>query len=164
MRTADPAAVRQRAAMLSAQFVTVNIRVNAMMQQGDPLTGEQIEEIFRRALEEELSRLLNDAYSNESWSDPVPDVAADIAEVCRTWRRPNRPMSPRASRRDEPPIGGNSHLDGPKFYAAQFLPNLADEQVAALLKALGIFVHPGLIGPGAAAFGPVAEWQVLARA
>lgn len=45
LRTADPAAARQRAAMLSAQFVTVNIRVKAMMQQGAPLTGEQIEEI-----------------------------------------------------------------------------------------------------------------------
>ena len=40
LRPADPAAARQRAAMLSAQFVTVNIRVKTMMQQGAPLTGE----------------------------------------------------------------------------------------------------------------------------
>lgn len=89
LRTADPAAARQRAAMLSAQFVTVNIRVKTMMQQGAPLTGEQIEEIFRRALEDELSGLLNDAYSNESWSDSVPDVAADIAEACGAADEPS---------------------------------------------------------------------------
>jgi hypothetical protein len=147
LRTADPEAARQRAAMLSAQFVTVNIRVNAMMQQGAPLTGEQIEEIFRRALEDELSGLLNDAYSNESWSDSVPDVAADIAEACRTLRRPNRPMSPRDSSRDEPPIGENAHLIGAEFYVAQILSNLGDKQVAALLKALGVPVHAGIIEP-----------------
>lgn len=89
LRTADPAAARQRAAMLSAQFVTVNIRVKTMMQQGAPLTGEQIEEIFRRALEDELSGLLNDAYSNESWSDSVPDVGADIAEACGAADEPS---------------------------------------------------------------------------
>lgn len=145
LRTASPSVARQRGASLSARFMMVKAKVDCMLDNGPPLTGEQIEEIFRRALEEELGGLLNDAYSNESWSDSVPDVAADIAEACRVLRRPNRPMSPRNSNRDEPPIGENSHLSGAEFYAAQILSNLGDEQVAALLKALGVSVHAGII-------------------
>lgn len=139
LRTADPNQARRRAAMLSARFATEKTKVEAMLEIGPRLTGEQIEAIFRHALEEELGSLLGDAYANEPWSDSVPDVAGSIAEACRTLRRPNRSACPRDSRRDEPPpFGEHAHLRGSDFYAAQIIANLGDEQVAALLRALGM--------------------------
>lgn len=78
----------------------------------------------------------------------VPDVAASIAQACRNLRRPNRPVSPSDSRRDTPPEPGeNAHLDGADFYAAQILANLGDEQVAAMLRAMGLPVHAGILEP-----------------
>lgn len=146
--TADPKVARTRASILSARFTTVKVPVEDMLQSGPALTGEQIEGIFRRALEEELSALLNDAYANAPWSDPVPDVAASIAQACRFLRRPNRPASPKSSRRDVPPEPWeNAHLEGAEFYAAQILANLGDEQVTAILEALGVPVHAAIIEP-----------------
>ena len=147
MRTADPAQARQRSAMLSVRFLIVRAKVEGMLETGPALTGAQIEGIFRRALEDELSSLLNDAYGNELWSDSVSDVAASIAQACRNLRRPNRPQSPVDSRRDAPEPGENSHLDDAEFYAAQILYNLGDEQVADILKAMGIPVHSGNLEP-----------------
>lgn len=146
--TADPKVARARASILSARFTTVKVTVENMLESGPALTGEQIEGIFRRALEEELSALLNDAYANAPWSDSVPDVAASIAQACRLLRRPNRPASPKSSRRDVPPEPWeNAHLDGADFYAAQILANLGDEQVAAILEAMGVPVHAAIIEP-----------------
>lgn len=146
--TADPKVARTRASILSARFTTVKVTVEDMLQSGPALTGEQIEGIFRRALEEELSALLNDAYANAPWSDSVPDVAASIAQACRLLRRPNRPSSPKSSRRDVPPEPWeNAHLDGADFYAAQILANLGDEQVTAILEALGVPLHAAIIEP-----------------
>ena len=146
--TADPKVARVRAALLSARFMTVKVTVEDMLQLGSALTGEQIEGIFRHALEEELSSLLNDAYANAPWSESVPNVASSIAQACRLLRRPNRPLSPTSSRRDVPPEPGeNAHLDGAEFYAAQILSNLGDEQVAAILEALGVPVHASIIEP-----------------
>ncbi len=148
MGTADPKVARTRASILSARFTTVKVTVEDMLLSGPALTGEQIEGIFRRALEDELSALLNDAYANAPWSDSVPDVAASIAQACRLLRRPNRPSGPKSSRRDVPPEPGeNAHLDGADFYAAQILANLGDEQVAAILEALGVPVHAAIIEP-----------------
>lgn len=148
MGTADPKVARTRASILSARFTTVKVTVEDMLESGPALTGEQIEGLFRRALEEELSALLNDAYANEPWSDSVPDVAPSIAQACRLLRRPNRPSSPKSSRRDVPPEPWeNAHLDGAEFYAAQILANLGDEQVTAILEALGVPVHAAIIEP-----------------
>jgi hypothetical protein len=148
LRTADPIAARMRAAMLSARFEIVKAKVESMLETGPALTGEQIEEIFRRALEDELNGLLNDAYANAPWSDSVPDVAASIADACRKLRRPNRPLSPPSSRRDVPPEPGEySHLDGADFYAAQIIANLGDDRIAAILQAIGAPVHADNIEP-----------------
>lgn len=84
--TADPKVARVRASFLSVRFMTVKVTVEDMLQSGPALTGEQIEGSFRRALEEELSGLLNDAYANAPWSDSVPDVASSIAQACRLLR------------------------------------------------------------------------------
>ncbi|MDE0878870.1 MAG: hypothetical protein OSB00_09455 [Sphingomonas bacterium] len=144
--TADPKVARVRAAMLSARFMSVKTNVDAMLETGPALTGEQIEGLFRDALEHELRSLLNDAHGNAPWSDSVPDVASEIAEASRILRRPNRPYAPVDGRRDAPPEPGeNSHLDGPAFYAAQILANLGDEQVAAMLSAIGAPVHAGIL-------------------
>lgn len=146
--TADPRVARTRASILSARFVTVRVKVEGMLQSGPPLTGEQIEGIFRQALEGELRGLLDNAYANAPWSDSVPDVASSIAEACRLLRRPNRPMSPQSSRRETSPVPWeNSHLSGADFYTAQIISNLGDEQVVAILEALGVPVHPAIIEP-----------------
>lgn len=147
LRTADPSDARMRAASLSACFMTVKMKVDTMLKSGPALTGEQIEGLFRHALENELSGLLDDAYSNAPWSDSVPDVAASIAQACRNLRGPNRPMSPKDSRRDDPEPGENANLDGSEFYAAQILSNLGDTQIAEILNALGIPAHADLIEP-----------------
>lgn len=147
LRTASPSAARRLATMLSARFMMVKAKVEIMLETGPALTGEQIEEVFRHALEEELNGLLNDTYANAPWSDSVPDVAASIAEACRTLRKPNRPQSPQSSRRDaSPEPGENSHLSGADFYAAQILANLGDEQVAAILHAIGASVTAANLG------------------
>ena len=95
MRTASPSAARQRSASLSVCFMTVKAKVDWMLETGPALTGEQIEGIFRQALEDELNRLLDDAYANRPWSGAVLDVATEIAQACRNLRRPNRPLSPK---------------------------------------------------------------------
>lgn len=148
MRTASPSAARQRSASLSVCFMTVKAKVDCMLETGPALTGEQIEGIFRQALEDELNRLLDDAYANRPWSGAVLDVATEIAQACRNLRRPNRPLSPKDSRRDEDPEPGDlSHLDGPDFYAEQIVSNLGDEQVAAFLRAIGVQAHAGILEP-----------------
>ncbi|QJU56422.1 hypothetical protein HL653_00270 [Sphingomonas sp. AP4-R1] len=148
LRTADPKAARRRAAMLSACFVIVKAKVERMLETGPALTGQQIDEIFRLALEEELNSLLDDAYKNAPWSDAVTDVAAEIAAACRNLRRPNRPLSPATSWREGPPDPGEyQHLDGADFYAAQILANLGDDRVAAILRAVGAPVHSGNLEP-----------------
>lgn len=148
MRTASPSAARQRSASLSVCFMTVKAKVDCMLETGPALTGEQIEGIFRRALEDELNGLLNDAYGNQPWSGSVLDVATAIAQACRNLRRPNRPLSPHDARRDETPDpAALAHLDGADFYAAQIVSNLGDEQVAAFLQAIGVPAHPGILEP-----------------
>lgn len=147
MRTASPSVARQRAASLSACFMMVKTKVDCMLEKGPPLTGDQIDEIFRRALEDELGGLLNDAYANEPWSDSVTDVAASIAQACRVLRRPNRPTAPKDSRRDAPEPGDNLRLENVDFYTAQILSNLGDEQITAILKAIGVPAHQAVIEP-----------------
>lgn len=148
MRTASPSVARQRSASLSVRFMTVKAKVDCMLETGPALTGEQIEGIFRRALEDELNSLLYDAYGNQPWSGSVLDVAAEIAEACRNLRRPNRPFSPKDSRRDEEPEPGElAHLHGSDFYAEQIVSNLGDEQVAAFLRTIGVQVHAGILEP-----------------
>lgn len=137
LRTADPSVARARAALLSVRFLAAKAKVERMLENGPPLTGEQIEALFRHALEKELHGLLNDAYANAPWSDSVPGVAASIAAACSGLRRPNRPQSPITSDRGaEPEPGEFAHLDGAAFYAAQIVANLGSEQVAALLQTM----------------------------
>lgn len=137
LRTADPSVARARAALLSVRFLAAKAKVERMLESGPPLTGEQIEALFRHALEKELQGLLSDAYANAPWSDSVPDVAASIAAACRELRRPNRPISPITSDRGADPDPDElAHLDGAAFYAAQIVANLGSEQVAALLKTM----------------------------
>ncbi|WP_394440070.1 hypothetical protein ACGGKE_03505 [Sphingobium naphthae] len=146
LRTADPVVARRRAAMLSACFVIVKAKVDSMLETGPALTGQQIDEIFRVALENELNSLLDDAYRNAPWSESVTDVAAEIAAACRNLRRPNRPLSPATSWREVPPDPSEHRdLDGADFYAAQIVANLGDDQVAAILQAVGAPVHTGIL-------------------
>lgn len=148
LRTASPSVARRRAAMLSARFVTVKVKVEGMLETGPALTGEQIDALFRQALEQELAGLLNDAYSNAPWSDAVPDVAGEIADACRALRRPNRPLSPLDGARAAPPEPGhNASLFGADPYAAQIVENLGDAQVSAILGAMGLTVHAAMLAP-----------------
>lgn len=92
LQTADPRVARRRAAMLSARFVTVKMNVEAMLsEQRAFLTGDEIEALFRRALEDELTLNLADPFSNQGHSSSMNENARPLAEAYRIARRPDRP-------------------------------------------------------------------------
>ena len=93
LRTADPNVARHRASILSTRFAQVRLNVSAMMNAGRPLTGTEIEALFRSDLEHELTRNINDAYENAPWSASVADAAVALAEGYKIARRPDRPLN-----------------------------------------------------------------------
>jgi hypothetical protein len=66
---------------MPAAHAVVKSNVGAMLKQGRPLTGAEIEALFRAELERERRSYVQSAYENASWSSSVPEVAAQEAEA-----------------------------------------------------------------------------------
>ena len=143
LQTADPSAARERAAILAARFVIVRSDVKAMLEDQRPLTGVEIEAIFRRELEQQLGSWLSDAYANAPWSSSVIEEAARHGEAYRQLRLPDprHDLDPfeiaklAASKRET-----NENDVTPEW--ARPLPKqirdaLSDEHVSDVLKAIG---------------------------
>lgn len=135
LKTADPGTARYRAAFLSARFVEIKVCVDAMLETGRPLTGVEIEALFRRALERELQSWVHSAYQNEAWSASVPEVAAEIADACRQLRGPVRPRAPQKTPSYQD--ADDARFNGPQTYTGQIMDMLSDEAVRAELAAIG---------------------------
>jgi hypothetical protein len=77
--TADPKVARTRASLLSARVVLVKSSVDAMLENGQRLTGTEIEALFGAELEAQLSFYVHSAYEDAPWSSSVLEVAAQEA-------------------------------------------------------------------------------------
>ena len=140
--TADPKVARTRASLLSARFVLVKSSVDAMLENGRPLTGTEIEALFRAELKAELSFYVHSAYEDASWSSSVPEVAAQEAEAYRIIRRPDRHLGLTDSDRAELTARGLGADIAPiEDYARQIRELLSDDVVARRLEAIGAPVH-----------------------
>ncbi|MEL7737479.1 hypothetical protein AAG614_03785 [Citromicrobium bathyomarinum] len=89
LQTADPAAARERVAILSARFVVVKSDVGKILGFERKLTGDEIEAIFRHKLEAELQAYLSAGYEDEPWSSSVIDYAKEYGEAFRFLRHPD---------------------------------------------------------------------------
>lgn len=89
LQTADPAAARDRVAILAARFVIVRADIKTMLEGQRNLTGVEIEAIFRRELEQQLGSWLSDAYADAPWSSSVIEEAAQHGEAYRKLRLPD---------------------------------------------------------------------------
>ena len=142
LQTADPKVARRRAAILSARFVHIKLEVDAMLENGRPLTGAEIEAIFRQKLEEELSFYIHSAYENASWSSSVCEVAAQEAEAYKILRLPDRHKGlteeDRQRLRDR---GMESDIASIEDYMQQILEALTDQNIAQRLGAIGAPAH-----------------------
>lgn len=150
LQTADPTVARRRAALLSARFVIVKMNVEAMLsEQRAFLTGDEIEALFRRALEEELTLNLADAFSNQAHSCSMNENARPLAEAYRIARRPDRP--PELSDVDRRALAarGIDHCDVTAIaeYLSDFCHSarLDDDDVGARLTAIGAPVSDTLL-------------------
>src|SRR5690606_32504501 len=124
LRTADPKLARQRAAFLSARFVVVKSSVDRMIEDGRPLSGAEIEALFREELERELGGHVQRAFENGPWSSSALEVAALDAEVYSLLRSPDR------------------HAAELTEHAREMI---SDEVIEEKLKALGAPIHAGTL-------------------
>lgn len=124
LRTADPKLARQRAAILSARFVIVKASIELMLECGRPLTGAEIEALFRQELEHELSIHVQRAFEDSDWAASADEVAALDEEVYNLLRGPDR------------------HAPELVEYLRGMLP---DDDVTQRLTAVGAPVHPDSI-------------------
>lgn len=150
LQTADPKVARRRAALLSARFVIVKMNVEAMLsEQRAFLTGDEIEALFRRALEEELTLNLADAFSNQSHSSSMDENARPLAEAYRIARRPDRPHELSDADRRALAARGVDHCDITSIaeYLSDFCHSarLDDDDVGARLTAIGVPVSDTLL-------------------
>ena len=90
LQTADPKLARERAAILSARFVNVKSSVEKMMECEVPLSGDEIEALFRQELESELGAHVQRAFENGEWSSSALELAANDREMYRILRLPDR--------------------------------------------------------------------------
>ena len=142
LQTADPAVARRRAAMLSSRFAVVKRDVEDMLANSrNYLTGDEIEALFRRELEDELARNLGDAFSNQSHSRFMDENARPLAEAYRIARRPDRPNAlTDADRADLLQRGIDAcDLNAIEEYLTDFCHSagMSDDDVAARLAAIG---------------------------
>jgi len=148
LRTADPKVARRRAAFLSVRFVQAKSRVDQMLEANEPLTGSEIEAIFRRELEVELAQNLHDAYENAPWSDSMAENAIPLAEAYRIARRPNRPKAlTDADRADLKARGLGSEIPLIEGYLAEYCQTISDSDVQKRLHEIGRLNTDGLIEP-----------------
>ncbi|MCH2239550.1 MAG: hypothetical protein MK060_16870 [Blastomonas sp.] len=143
LQTADPSVARRRAALLSARFVIVKMNVEAMLsEQRAFLTGDEIEALFRRELEQELARNLGDAFSNQSHSRFMDENARPLAEAYRIARRPDRPHGLTDTDRADLAARGIDRCDMTAIeeYLADFChaADLRDDDVSERLAAIGV--------------------------
>lgn len=141
LQTADPGAARERVAILAARFVIVRADVKTMLESQRKLTGTEIEAIFRRELEQQLSSWLSDAYENAPWSSSVKEEAARHGEAYRQLRLPDPRYDLDIFEREE--------LEAAELHADKNTPSwarplvdqlrdgLSDEYVSTALKAIG---------------------------
>lgn len=142
LQTADPAVARKRAALLSACFVLVKGEVDAMLENGRPLTGAEIEALFRQKLEEELRFYVHSAFENAGWSSSVPDVAAQEAEAYRILRLPDRNGGMTDEDRERLKARGlDRDIGFIEEYMMQIREALDDEGIVRRLAAIGAPVH-----------------------
>lgn len=138
LRTADPKAARRRAALLAARFMLVKADVDMLLEHGRPLTGIEIEAIFRQTLEEELSFYVNSAYENASWSSSVQEVATIEGEAYRILRLPDRHQG--ITDQDRVRLrakGMSSDIPEIERYIQQIREKLTDQHIAERLAAIG---------------------------
>lgn len=90
LQTADPSVARVRAALLAVRFAVVKSRVDQMIEHGRPLTGTEIEALFRAELERELASQVQTASANGEYASWVPDIAKRDAEAYRILALPGR--------------------------------------------------------------------------
>lgn len=90
LQTADPSIARVRAALLAVRFAIVKSRVDKMIEQRRPLTGTEIEALFRAELEQELASQVQTACANGEWATSVPEIAKYDAEAYRILTLPGR--------------------------------------------------------------------------
>lgn len=150
LQTADPRVARRRAAMLSARFVTVKMNVEAMLsEQRAFLTGDEIEALFRRALEDELTLNLADAFSNQGHSSSMNENARPLAEAYRIARRPGRPRELSDADRCALSERGIDQCDITSIaeYLSDFCysARLDDDDIGARLTAIGAPVSDTLL-------------------
>jgi hypothetical protein len=142
LRTADPKAARRRAALLAARFMLVKTDVDMLLEHGRPLTGAEIEAIFRQTLEEELSFYVNSAYENAPWSSSVQDVAASEGEAYRILRLPDRHAGMTEQDRARLSAKGmSSDISEIEAYIQQIREKLTDQHIAERLAAIGAPAH-----------------------
>lgn len=158
MRTADPSVARARSAMMSARFIMVKARVEIMLSdQRSFLTGEEIEALFRRELEQALAENLHDAFENAPWSSSMAENAIPMAEAYRLAKRPDRPRELTDEQRVEMEARGVHPADicGADEYLRNFchVVGMDEARIRAALSVIGAPVTPGTIG--------VARLQVL---
>ncbi|MXP29108.1 hypothetical protein GRI58_09775 [Porphyrobacter algicida] len=84
LKTAEPATASQRAAILSARFEAIKSNVGRMIESGAPLTGQQIEALFRAELEMELRVHSDRAHSDDAWADRALELAFNDHEMYET--------------------------------------------------------------------------------
>ena len=146
LRTAEPAVARQRAAILSARFAMVRRDVRKMIEEGRPLTGVEIEMIFRRELETQLAQNLHDAYENAPWSTSVPEASVALAEAYRIARRPDRPRSlSEADRAKLVERGLGAEVGQIDEYLREYCHEISDDGAAERLRALNVPVSPATV-------------------
>ena len=125
--------------MLSARLVMVKLDVDVMLETGRPLSGVEIEALFRRALERELRSWAHDADQNAPWSSAVSVVAAEMAEACKALRGPGRPASlpvtPSYENEDD------ARWNGPSSDVGQILEALSDDHMCEELRAIGAIIE-----------------------
>lgn len=143
LQTADPKVARRRAAILSARFVHIKLEVDAMLESGRPLTGAEIEAIFRQKLEEELTFYIHSAYENASWSSSVCEVAAQEAEAYKIMRLPDRHGGMTEEDRQRLcALGMEGDIKSIEEYMQQIREALTDQNVAHRLAEIGAPAHP----------------------
>jgi hypothetical protein len=146
LRTAEPKVARTRAAFMSARFAHAKSRVEAMLEDNKPLTGQEIEAIFRQELEQELTRNVHDAFENAPYSDSVAECAVALAEAYRIARRPNRPKElTDADRADLEARGLGNDIRQIEEYLAEHCQHISDKMVIERLHAIGRLNTEGLL-------------------
>ncbi|HEX8535398.1 MAG TPA: hypothetical protein VF662_14640 [Allosphingosinicella sp.] len=139
LRTADPAIARCRAARLAVRFDEVKGQIERMLETGRPLSGGEIDALFRLELERELSQIVHDAYENASWSRDMAENAVPLAEAYRIARRPDRPRRLSEAQRAE--LAGRLHsadVQAVEEYLAEFCYQITDEEVRSRLDVIGV--------------------------